>query len=129
MNRIKKIILGYLLFGIFAITLIPFNAFHQHELDSHISAILNQNSNHHCELDNDFCQQDLSQHCGHDFHLSKTLTKCFSCQFHFIKAFDILKNESNLSIGCIPYFHSKHRTKDTFLANIFQLNKGPPSLL
>jgi hypothetical protein len=126
MNRIQQIFLVYLLCGIFAITIIPFNAFHQHEIDRHVSAILNQNSNHHCDLDNNFCQLDLTQHCSHDFHLSKTITKCLNCLFHFIKTFDIFKNECNLRIHYLPYFHSKSITNDTFLLSIIHLNKGPP---
>jgi hypothetical protein len=64
----------------------PFNAWHEHDLDQHITA-LSSHEEHSCDLDEYICQGEFTRDCEHDSHIGVPVAKCFSCDFPFIKAF------------------------------------------
>jgi hypothetical protein len=102
------------------------NALHHHLPEQHIAAILSHNKKHHCLLDQQFCMNLPAGHCGHDAHLSETIPSCFSCQFHFIKYFNlpseaIIRLVSNF--GTIPSFPAYSKVMGFI---VLQTNKGPP---
>jgi hypothetical protein len=84
-NSIKHI--AILLTVVFTVTLLPFNALHQHHEEEHAAAMLSHEADHSCELDERFCQETFTRDCDHGSHIGTTHVKCFSCQFHFIKTF------------------------------------------
>ncbi len=119
--------------AIFIATLIPFHAFHKHLEEEHFVEINinndSKNHNHHCKLDENYCQDLLIKHCEHNQHVSESVEKCFISQYHFIK-------NITLSSSCFyfielfktHYFEQKilHvQNQITILLN----NKGPPASL
>lgn len=118
------------LLGIFAVTFIPFNVLHHHAEDEHIAAIhLHKAKEHHCELDEQFCQTTLGTHCGHDTHIAKPISKCFSCEFHFIKHFE--SNVFKIANNSFSHQHLFAQFVPSNLRNTFVYlsNKGPPASL
>jgi hypothetical protein len=119
--------------AIFIATLIPFHAFHKHLEEEHFVEINinndSKNHNHHCKLDENYCQDLLIKHCEHNQHVSESVEKCFVSQYHFIK-------NITLSSSCFyfievfktHYFEKKNlhvQNQITILLN----NKGPPASL
>jgi hypothetical protein len=120
-----------LLLAVFAVTFVPFNLLHHHAEDEHVAALLSidKDETHHCALDDYFCRPDIEKDCGHTSHIQETITKCFSCAFHFIKHFE---GQSQL-----PVFEA-HTPKIKYpvwvaeqLCNVILPinNKGPPRLV
>jgi hypothetical protein len=113
---------------LFGITLLPYNFLHHHAEDEHglmLSGHIHEEE-HHCELDELFCQPN-AEHCSHDQHISKTIAKCFSCEFHFIKHFD----KDNITFSCLSteYLnkYSSNYSAQLHEALILLSNKGPPT--
>jgi hypothetical protein len=124
----SKHIAGLLLL-LFGITLLPFNFLHHHAEDEHALAMHHHESNaqHHCELDDYFCDVSAStQHCEHPQHMAKTIAKCFSCEFHFIKHYQVYA-----FLGLAPTIIQRnsghpHPTQMLLKTLVFISNKGPP---
>ncbi len=120
-----------LLAAIFIDTLIPFHAFHKHLEEEHFVAINNDSEkhHHHCNLDQNYCQDLLIKHCEHKQHVTESAEKCFVSQYHFIK-------NIALSSSCF-YFIDVFKThyfeqKITNVQNqitVLLNNKGPPASL
>lgn len=114
---------------VFAFTLIPYNAIHQHEEDLHEIALVQGNkSQHHCHLDENYCDELSSADCGHPSHISKPIAKCFICKFNFTKTFKSIVFGSNIKLISSTF---------TFVEPIFKLrnfltiglkNKSPPQV-
>jgi len=117
-----------LLLFVITITVVPFNALHHHEEDSHYHALIFKEVSHHCELDHQWCNTNELKNCNHNSHLSKPITKCFSCNFHFsisllfANSIDINKEE----LECFLL--------SPFCKSLFSIpaaapgNKGPPMI-
>jgi len=113
---------------IFQLTLFPFNALHHHAEDEHLASILKADStnSHHCELDDFFCQPIPGSHCEHGNHLQREITKCFTCQFHFVSSMNLTHHyflfiKGDTSIDFKPYLCLAYKG-----TTILLLNKGPP---
>ena len=117
------------LLTVFTVTWLPVGLFHQHEEEMHEQALAAHDETHFCDLDLQVCVHHDVDHCGHQAHLEKTQEKCFSCQFHFIKHFDIDKawEQSVFSVGAIQRADYTSQTPET--GSRFISNKGPPSLI
>lgn len=112
---------------LFGITLLPFNFLHHHAEDEHGMAMLkHEEQDHHCELDEQFCRPELSNDCSHEQHISKTIAKCFSCEFHFIKHFTAqnLVIPGSHAVALRQYLALKSSCDQETL--ILPGNKGPP---
>lgn len=103
---------------------------HHHAEDDHVGYVhsKNTNKNHHCELDDYFCQDNLNSTCEHPEHLKNRLENCFTCEFHFIKHFEQTQlfegfnNEKGLQV------YSPATVKKTRAILLYICNKGPPFL-
>lgn len=118
-----------LLFVVFALTLIPYNVLHHHAEDEHAAAMQNQqlNVSHHCELDDYFCEAETTHtSCEHQHHLAKTLAKCFSCEFSFIKQFTSILSSWNLTFSATQKWAPIPYRQKLLDALILVTNKGPP---
>jgi hypothetical protein len=115
---------------LFGITLLPFNFLHQHAEDEHGMVVHRHESKekHHCELDDLFCQP-YEKDCDHDQHVSRTIAKCFSCEFHFIKHFISGTNNISFVAPFVPAQYRSYQPDQVRHALILLSNKGPPSLL
>jgi hypothetical protein len=103
---------------------------HHHDEDDHVIAThFHKAKEHHCELDEQFCQPSLNEHCGHDTHIAKPIGKCFTCAFHFIKYYEPrLIETANANI--IKHHFFAQPVSVNILNVIIELsNKGPPTLL
>ncbi|MES2560159.1 MAG: hypothetical protein V4590_10485 [Bacteroidota bacterium] len=128
-----KIIAPYIaifLTVLFAATLLPYNALHQHAEDEHTAAMVNQEHDpaHHCELDEQFCQSAPETDCGHDMHIAKTHPKCFACDFSFIKSFEASSDISVYKEVSVPSMYKELNTTTLNKDFIFVGNKGPPAI-
>lgn len=118
-----------ILLVLFSITYMPVNLLHHHAEDEHAIAMHNQNeaAQHHCELDDYFCDvSNQTEHCEHPQHIAKSIAKCFSCEFHFVKHYQniIYNYRTEITLGSTQY---KPFTPAGLLkANILLSNKGPP---
>jgi hypothetical protein len=116
------------LVGIFSLSFLPINLLHFHEADEHAfeSHLAKAEENHHCQLDDYFCQEGISNTCEHSQHISQTLAKCFWCQFHFVKSFTHKSTDLVLAV-LESHFHFAF-IKDSFQKKLVFLptNKGPP---
>lgn len=106
----------------------PYNMLHHHEEDEHI-AYLHQHqeqTHHHCELDDNFCQSSTFEDCHHEQHIQQTLADCFACDIHFVKHYEheIHRLDFCESIAQVQYFS----ISDKYFRNILQRasNRGPP---
>jgi hypothetical protein len=120
--------IALVLLVLFQITLLPFNALHHHSEDEHLSSLLhNKNTeNHHCDLDDLFCQPSAGYLCEHGNHLQRETTKCFTCHFHFVSSIDLTHHNSSfinlaVTVKFKPYFSLAYKG-----ATVLLLNKGPP---
>lgn len=110
----------------------PVNFLHHHAEDEHAAAIHNHElaAHHHCELDDYYCDASTqTQHCEHGQHIAKTTANCFSCEFHFIKHYQINTNQFGLEN---PVFYTQfkpHISASLRKAIILLSNKGPPSIM
>lgn len=112
---------------LFGITLLPFNFLHQHAEDEHGMAIHRHESKekHHCELDDRVCQP-FEKDCDHEQHVSRTIAKCFSCEFHFIKHFISGTNNIAFVSLFISAQYKLYPPDQVRQALILLTNKGPP---
>ncbi len=117
--------------AVFAVTFVPFNLFHHHADHGHAEAYYahQNNEEHHCYLDDQLCQQGLETDCGHESHIQQSITKCFSCQFHFIKHFDSHEPMPVIRQYATPVTFGKLITGKLHAALIRISNKGPPQLV
>ena len=123
--------IALLLLVIFTVTIVPFNALHHHAENEH-AAVLHAHdidSHHHCELDDYFCQTDVNTPCGHNSHIQKTIEKCFSCEFHFIKHFETGQSIAQLIQENSSPLFTAFISEKLHQAIILLSNKGPPSLV
>lgn len=119
--------ISVLLVIIFSITIIPFGVFHRHLMDEHRIAIVSHAKGHFCEMDNKFCKDEMNILCGHERHLNNSLTKCFTCQFHFEKNFEPVKILSySIFFNQFKEIFS-YQTIAAIKAAQLISNKGPPS--
>jgi len=109
---------------------LPAAVWHQHEEDVHAMAVAAHDETHFCELELLVCNSHSPlTDCHHQAHIEKGHSKCFSCQFHFIKHFDFAKAIS-ASIQCTRIIHRifySVRSLAVWAKNIS--NKGPPALV
>jgi hypothetical protein len=121
----------FLFIALLGATILPYNLLHHHAEDEHALAILKHtvNSQHHCDLDDYFCETTNQHACEHPHHLANTLEKCFSCDFHFIKHYDA-------SVLCdvgVPHFcfnfSLPHQINIPLSAFKLISNKGPPTII
>jgi hypothetical protein len=123
--------IAWLFLVLFSITFLPVNFLHHHAEDEHAMAMHNHSNaeKHHCELDDYVCDiSNQTQHCEHPQHIAKTVAKCFSCEFHFVKHY---QNNSFNYIAEIPVLLTQHKpftSANLRKANILLSNKGPPQL-
>jgi hypothetical protein len=123
--------IAFVLLAVFAVTFVPFNLLHHHAEDEHAAILLTHHDNpsHHCELDNHFCQPEIEQDCGHEAHIQETITKCFSCEFHFIKHFESEQESAEFFRISKPAEFQVFFSEKLRHAIILQSNKGPPVLV
>jgi hypothetical protein len=126
-NSIHHIAL--LLLAVFAVTMLPFNLLHHHAEDEHQMVMLAPADYpaHHCEMDDQFCQTTVQSHCGHKAHLQHTLTKCFSCEFHFIKHFESAQQQLSFYTNPLIAVLTTNVVSNLMEAIVLLSNKGPPS--
>lgn len=121
--------IAWCLLCLFGITFLPFNAMHHHALDEHgmaqhVDALKTQ---HHCELDEYFCETSNEETtCEHPQHIASTLTKCFSCDFHFIKHYRIGHFTVPQCQQITFSLYKSHWATPLLDALVFISNKGPP---
>lgn len=107
----------------------PLHLLHHHAEDGHAMAIHNQNKTeqHHCELDDYFCDVSTqAKHCEHPQHIAKTIAKCFSCEFHFVKHFQSCPFSYSTKITLRITKYKPFTPPGLRKANILLSNKGPP---
>jgi hypothetical protein len=108
---------------------LPFNALHHHAEDEHGMA---QHHNdlkleHHCELDDYYCATSNEEAtCEHPQHIASTLTKCFSCDFHFIKHYGTGHFAAPAYQHITFNLYKSHQPTQLLDALVFISNKGPP---
>lgn len=121
----KHIALFFIL--VLGFTQLPFNAFHHHEEHEHFYV---KNSsleeNHHCEIDDLFCETGYDHLCEHGSHIKAKHPDCFTCEFSFVKHFvQSVQPETNVFFQepthCIKGFDSQ-----LFHYSIAFNNRGPP---
>jgi hypothetical protein len=123
--------IALLLLAVFTVSFIPFNLLHHHAEDEHAASrhLHEMADSHHCELDDYFCDNTLETDCGHESHIHGTITKCFACEFHFIKHFE----GSALITICQqeePVLDHNHFVPSALREAVIRLsNKGPPALV
>jgi hypothetical protein len=123
----KRVFSTYLLMMVFAITVIPFNAFHHHDEDEHIAAHHSHEKNHSCALDHQFCKAEvLSESCEHESHVQTALPKCFSCTFHFIKQYTIQDEGHAVLLPQFKVTFGSYCLSDSDQILVWISNKGPP---
>lgn len=129
MKNISQYI-AILLLAFFAVTLLPFNALHQHAEDEHMAAMLHHeyHPEHHCDLDEQFCQSEPNDDCGHDTHVANSHPKCFTCDFQFIKLFETTDLSAVCTQASIQATYRKCSQMMLDKAFIFVGNKGPPAV-
>ncbi len=125
-----KSLISYLLLLLLFLSLVPYNAIHQHTDEVHRIAMVGHEQNHHCELDSYACQDELLQNhaCQHPQHLKETKAECFYCLFHFSHFYELQ----------LPLFLNTSDTGKSILFGfidcfpgtnfIYIFNKGPPQL-
>lgn len=120
-----------MLLAVFTVTFVPFNLLHHHAEDEHNAVVLSHEKHpaHHCELDNHFCQPEIEKECGHKAHIQETITKCFSCEFHFIKHFESGQTASEFIQTSTPVEFQMFFSEKLRHAILLQSNKGPPVLV
>ncbi|MCF8254370.1 MAG: hypothetical protein K9J84_07300 [Bacteroidia bacterium] len=101
---------------------------HFHEAEEHAfeSHFAKAEENHHCQLDDYFCQEGISHSCEHSHHISQSLTKCFWCQFHFVKSFTHKNTELVLAVleGSCHFIFQPYSYPYKLVS--LPTNKGPP---
>ena len=116
------------LIGIIALTIIPPSLFHAHEEHGHLVSKIKNDPNHHCKLDEQFCENLPQKNCENHQHLSTPNEKCFTCDYHFLNHYYAEKVPSNslinfsfinYSIGYVTYLSQLSLTFG---------NKGPPAV-
>ncbi len=118
--------IAWLLATVFLMTLVPYNALHHHEEDVHYDALIAQEVNHACEFDEHHCEGEFSQSCEHTAHLCASHPNCFSCDFHFIKTFDLVVISTEIGCGFYPIFFTKYKAGRLAGEYTSSQNKDPP---
>jgi hypothetical protein len=106
---------------------LPFNAFHSHETDAHFIAKNSQSDiQHHCELDDLFCETGFDHTCEHGAHIKRVHPECFTCTYHFVKYF-IGSVQTEVLNVCV-YFNRQGSIEisDIKGAFAFHNSRGPP---
>lgn len=121
--------MAWVLLVLFSITFLPVNFLHHHAEDEHAMAMHNhiKAEQHHCELDDYFCDvSNQSEHCEHPQHIAKTVAKCFSCEFHFVKHYQNNTFSYSTQITVLYTLYKPFTPLGLSKANILLSNKGPP---
>lgn len=92
----------------------------------HVASASKNTENHHCKLDENYCQDSTLQHCEHKQHVAESGEKCFISEYHFIK------NITIAAIHCsFMEFFKAHYFEQIIINKQIQFvlllnNKGPP---
>lgn len=107
------------------------NFLHHHAENEHELAMQThaEKEQHHCELDDYFCQTTNEASCEHPLHIAAALTKCFSCDFHFIKHYQITDFFSPVYKPLTFNLLQGNEVNLLLDALVFISNKGPPANL
>ncbi|MES2656656.1 MAG: hypothetical protein V4620_13760 [Bacteroidota bacterium] len=113
--------------AIFIATLIPFHAFHEHmEIVHHVASASKNTEDHHCKLDENYCQDSSLKHCDHKQHVAESGEKCFVSKYHFIKNITLAANPcSFMEFFKAHYFEQIIINKQIQFVLLLN-NKGPP---
>jgi len=123
--------IAFWLLLVFTGSFMPFNIWHHHAEDDHIAAThfhIDEES-HNCALDEQICQAQFENHCEHKTHLAKSVSKCFTCDFHFIKHVEHNNIKQNYILNAIVVLCSNFADNTLADALILLSNKGPPILV
>ncbi|MCC6684241.1 MAG: hypothetical protein IT247_04130 [Bacteroidia bacterium] len=108
----------------------PAAVWHQHEEDVHALALAAHDDSHFCELDLLVCDsRGPLTDCHHQAHMEKGHSKCFSCQFHFTKHFDISKTVASITCNGLVVHEADLCMNTPAACTKRASNKGPPSLI
>ena len=121
--------MAWVLLVLFSITFMPVNFLHHHAEDEHTMAMHNHHKEeqHHCELDDYYCDvSNQTEHCEHPQHIAKTVAKCFSCEFHFVKHYQNNTFNYSTEIAVLNTQFKPFTPVGLRKANILLSNKGPP---
>lgn len=125
-----KSYIGILQLLLFSMSQLPYNAFHFHGEEDHILAShLAKEKNHHCELDDFYCQDGISHDCEHNSHIGKSIPQCFSCQFHFINQLSLVQQEILRVNLYSKLMFAKVIVTDSEKSLPRAANKGPPIVI
>lgn len=123
----KHIALFFL--GLLMATLVPYNALHSHEEHEHfLTAHHSHENEHHCEIDDLFCETGYDHACEHGTHIKADHPECFTCEFSFVKHF-IHSVQTETYIGFTIELAQVLATqkKASAFAQMFS-SRGPPAL-
>lgn len=105
----------------------PINLLHHHAEEDHaIAYLLHQETEHHCELDDQFCQPNTLHACNHDTHIAKPIGHCFVCEFHFIKQLEAELAQIKLIQPSERLTYLSFNSDALQRAIVRISNKGPP---
>jgi hypothetical protein len=114
--------------GVMGITLMPFNLLHHHHEDEHV-AYLHQHDDykeHHCELDNNFCEANEIENCHHTHHLQKNIPDCFVCDIHFVKHYELPNNFIDTGRQFTQLLFGLPHNPKIYVSILSFGNRGPP---
>jgi hypothetical protein len=122
--------IAFVLFVLFSITFMPVNFWHHHAEDEHVEAMHHHNkaAQHHCELDDYFCNVTAGEHCSHPQHLATTTAKCFSCEFSFVKHYTLPAIYFQSPVAFHQNTYATVWANPLHKALILDANKGPPAV-
>ncbi|OYU97176.1 MAG: hypothetical protein CFE21_02480 [Bacteroidetes bacterium B1(2017)] len=119
--------IALLLTLILGVSLVPYNAIHQHHEEEHLASLLTPELNSHtCEFDTQNCQGEFTHTCDHGHHLSKKSANCFTCQFHFIKGYTNFETTLSTSDELVSFLQVSKQIDLQSRSLLFVGNKGPP---
>jgi hypothetical protein len=109
---------------------LPFNAFHSHETDDHFYA-KNSHSEfqHHCEIDDLFCETGFDHTCEHGAHIKSKHAECFSCSYQFVKYFMVSVQPEAFIVFVSSLSLCSFEISDSKGAFALQSSRGPPAFL
>ncbi len=109
---------------------LPFNAFHTHETDEHYIVKNNHSaSQHHCEIDELFCETGYDHSCEHGQHIKSEHPECFTCEFGFVKHFVGSVQPNLLKVFLKPTFYGFDLIEQSNEIAVSCNTRGPPFLV
>ena len=108
----------------------PVNFWHHHAEDEHAAAMHHHSktAQHHCELDDYFCDVTAGEHCTHPQHVATTTAKCFSCEFSFVKHYTLPTAYFEATATLCKNIYATVWASTLHKALILDANKGPPAV-